>query len=177
MTHSVVVVVVVAVQVTAGTVYVMVIVSQRHTVGLKTSPAPVKADSGDSYLASSLSPLIMVALWNRADHYIFILFLSSFLFPRLISAAGDWMSTILQHVWCGLSANLECRSQMCCTWLVKNTGRKNDAKNRHLGTIAQFGRATPSQVRHVSTIGKKLVKQQYILHMSPQYGELRPTSG
>jgi len=24
---------------------------------------------------------------------------------------------------------------------------------------------------------KKLVKQQYLLHMSPQYGELRPTSG
>ena len=23
----------------------------------------------------------------------------------------------------------------------------------------------------------KLVKQQYVLHMSPQYGELRPTSG
>ena len=34
-----------------------------------------------------------------------------------------------------------------------------------------------SQLRHVSTIGKKLVKQQYVLHMSPQYGELRPTSG
>ena len=30
---------------------------------------------------------------------------------------------------------------------------------------------------HVSTIGKKLVKQQYLPHMSPQYGELRPTSG
>jgi len=49
--------------------------------------------------------LVMVALWNRADHYIFILFLSSFflllfLFPRLISAVGDWMSTILpQMVW------------------------------------------------------------------------------
>jgi len=24
---------------------------------------------------------------------------------------------------------------------------------------------------------KKIVKQQYLLHMSPQYGELRPTSG
>jgi len=24
---------------------------------------------------------------------------------------------------------------------------------------------------------KKLVKQQYLLYMSPQYGELRPTSG
>ena len=29
----------------------------------------------------------------------------------------------------------------------------------------------------MSTIGKKLVKQQYVLHISPQYGELRPTSG
>ena len=48
---------------------------------------------------------IMVALCNRADHYIFILFLlssSSFFlfFPRLISAVGDWMFTILWHmVW------------------------------------------------------------------------------
>jgi len=41
----------------------------------------------------------MVALWNRADHYIFILFLSSFFFfPRLISAVGDWMFTILWHI-------------------------------------------------------------------------------
>jgi len=42
----------------------------------------------------------MVALWNRAYQYIFILwFLSSF-FPRLISAAAHWMSTILPHmVW------------------------------------------------------------------------------
>jgi len=46
--------------------------------------------------------LIMVALCNRADHYIFILFHYSFffVFPRLISAVGDWMSTILPHmVW------------------------------------------------------------------------------
>ena len=51
------------------------------------------------------------------------------------------------------------------------------AKNRHLGTIAQLCWAISSQLRHVSTIGKKLVQQQYVLHMSPQYGELRPTSG
>jgi len=51
--------------------------------------------------------LIMVALCNMADHYIFmmwfvvvvLLLLLSF-FPRLISAVGDWMSTILRHmVW------------------------------------------------------------------------------
>jgi len=47
------------------------------------------------------TPLVMVALWNRADHYIFILFLSSFFISSpIISAVGDWMSTILPHmVW------------------------------------------------------------------------------
>ena len=37
---------------------------------------------------------------------------------------------------------------MCCTWLAENTGRKNDAKNRHLGTIPQLCRAISSQLRH-----------------------------
>jgi len=54
---------------------------------------------------------------------------------------------------------------------------QNGAKNRHLSTIAQICRAISSQLRHVSTIGKKLVKQQYLLQMSLQYGELRPTNG
>jgi len=39
-----------------------------------------------------------------------------------------------------------------------------DAKNCHLGTIAQLCRPISSQLRHVSTIRKKLVKQQYLLH-------------
>jgi len=30
------------------------------------------------------------------------------------------------------------------------------------------------QLRHVSLIGKKLDKQQYLLHVSSQYGELGP---
>jgi len=74
--------------------------------------------------------------------------LSSF-FPRLISAAADWMSTYLD-TWCGLSANLECTSEMCCTQLGGNTGHKN----RHFGTIEQLCRAISSELRHVSTIGK-----------------------
>jgi len=43
----------------------------------------------------------MVALWNRADHYIFILWFlpsSSSFFPRLISAVADWMFAILPHM-------------------------------------------------------------------------------
>ena len=81
------------------------------------------------------------------------------------------------HTCCDPSANLECRSEMCCTRLAGNRRRKNDAKNRHLRTIAQVCRAISSQLRHASTIGKKIVKQQYLPHMFLQYGELRPTSG
>jgi len=81
------------------------------------------------------------------------------------------------HTWCGLSANLRCRSETCCMGLAANTGRKKLSKNRHLGTMAQLCRAISSQLRHVSTIGKKHVKQLYLIHMSPQYGGLRPTSG
>jgi len=44
-------------------------------------------------------------------------------------------------------------SEMCCTRLAENTGRKN----RHFGTIAQLCRAVSSQLRHVSTTGKNLL--------------------
>jgi len=82
----------------------------------------------------------------------FFFFLLSF-FPRLISAAADSMSTIYFHTWCDPSANLPSRSEMCCTRLAGNTGRKN----RHFGTIAQLSRAISSELRHVSSIGKKLL--------------------
>ena len=64
---------------------------------------PLSIDANSTDLCVSI---IMVALYNRADHYIFIMFLSSsfffllLFFPRLISAVGDWMFTILWHmVW------------------------------------------------------------------------------
>jgi len=104
----------------------------------------------------------MAAPRNRCGHCIFVLWFlllssSSSFFPRLISAVADWMSTIYFHTWCGLSANLGCRSETCCTPLAENTGRKKVAKNRHLRIIAQICRAISSQLRHVSTIGKKLL--------------------
>ena len=36
------------------------------------------------------------------------------------------------HTWCVLSANLQCRSEMCCSRLAANAGPKNVAKNDHL---------------------------------------------
>jgi len=51
-------------------------------------------------------------------------------------------------------------------WLAENSGCKKSPKNRHLGTIAQLCWAVASQLRHVPTIRKKPVKQQYLLYMS-----------
>ena len=130
----------------------------------------------------------MAALCNRAGHYIFALWLLLsffysifFYFPRLFSAVAHWMSSIglrPHMVWPCLSANLGCRSETWCRRLSENTGHKKSPNVCHLGTIAQLCRPISSQLRRVTTIGKKTVKQQYVLHMSPQYGELRrPTSG
>jgi len=41
--------------------------------------------------------------------------------------------------------------------LAENTGCKKVAKNHHLGTITQLCQAISSQLRHISTIGKKLL--------------------
>jgi len=75
-----------------------------------------------------------------------------------------------------VSANLECRSEMCWTRLAGNTGCTNDAKNHHLRTIVQLCRAVSSQLR-LYWQQKKPVKRQYLLHMSSQYAELRPING
>jgi len=80
------------------------------------------------------------------------------------------------YTWYSSSANLECRSEMCC---AGNTGRKKSPKIRHLGTITQLCRAISSQPRHVSTIGKncQTAISPSPCRMSLQNGELRPTSG
>jgi len=129
-----------------------------------------------------LHHFIMAALCNRAGHYIFALwFLSSFFlsfFLLLFFLAQSQRSEIrclpYFHTWCGLSASLGCRSEMCCTRLAENAGRTKSPKSRHLRTVVKLCRVMSSQLKHLSTIGKKLVKQQYLLQMSPQYGELRP---
>jgi len=69
--------------------------------------------------------VIMVALRSRCGHYIFVLwFLLLFSSPNLSSRRLDVYHTSI-HGYCGLSANLECRSEICCTGLAENTGRKN----------------------------------------------------
>ena len=85
--------------------------------------------------------------------FTYLLLLSFSFFPHLFSAVAYWMSTYF-HTSCDLCSNLECRSEMCCTWLAENTARKKSPKIRHRHTIAQLCRAVSSQPGHVPTIEK-----------------------
>jgi len=80
------------------------------------------------------------------------------------------------HTWCGLTADLECRCETCCTWLAENTGCKNGQKVAIWAPSHNFvGLYISSQLRHVLTVGKKLVKQQYLLicpHSMLNFGTL-----
>jgi len=68
---------------------------------------------------------------------------------------------------CGLSVNLRCMR------LAENTGPKNSPSGHHRTTLSGYIFATNARIDNP----KKLVRQQYLLHMSSQYGELRPTNG
>ena len=73
-----------------------------------------------------LCPVIMAALVSRCGHSILPLsFLSFFLACSQLLQIG---CLPYFHTWCGLSANLECRSEMCCTRLAENTGRQKSSK-------------------------------------------------
>ena len=76
----------------------------------------------------------------------FFFFLS--FFPRLILTAQIGCLPYF-YTWCGPSANLECKSEICYTRLAGNAGPKKSPKIRHLGTI-EFCRAISSQLRHVN---------------------------
>ena len=120
----------------------------------------------------------MFALWNRADHYIFILSFvilsSSFFFPRLISAAANWMSAILPHmVWPYCEFKMQIWNLMhAARWKYMTQKSRQKSHGYHRTTLSGYIFAIKSHIDNQ----KKIVKQQYVLHMSSQYGELRSTS-
>jgi len=118
--------------------------------------------------------IVMAALWNRAGHYISILwFLSIFFFssPDLSGCTLEVYYTLTHGVALVriYYAGLKCA--------VRGSLKMQDAKNwpsgHHCTTLSGYIFATKARIDN----WKKTVKQQYLLHMSAQYGELRPTSG
>jgi len=106
--------------------------------------------------------LLMVALWNRAHHYIFmvalcnradfcpVIYIYLSFSPRLISAAADWMSAIYFHTWRGLSTNLRCRSETCCTRLAEKQrtqkSRQKSPYGHHPTTLSGYVFATKARI-------------------------------
>jgi len=122
----------------------------------------------------------MAALCNMAGHYIIALwflsnFLSFFSLPNLSGRRLDVYHTSTHGV-----ALVRIQNE-CLKCAARGSLEIQDAKmmqkNHHLCTIAQVCWAMSSQLRHVLKIRKKLVKWQYLPHMSSQYGELWPTNG
>jgi len=71
-----------------------------------------------------------------ADHYIFALclFLLFFSSPNLSGRRLDVYHTSTH----GVAANLECRSEICCTRLAGNTGRKKSPFWHHSTTLSGY---------------------------------------
>ena len=79
------------------------------------------------------------------------------------------------HTWCGLSANLECMSEMCCThgkYRMQKWWKKSPSLH-HWTTLSGYIFATEACIDN----RKKILLSSYISYVSPQYGELRPTNG
>ena len=84
-----------------------------------------------------IANIFMAALWNTTGHYIFALRFLSFFFlssPNLSGRRLDVYHTSTYGV--AHSANLECRSEMCCSRLAGNTGRKNSPFRHHRTTLS-----------------------------------------
>ena len=113
-------------------------------------------------LVLALCLVIMAALWNRAGQIYFHPVVSSS-FPRLISAVGDWMSTILPHmVWPSCKFRMQVWNMLRAVHWKYSTQKiaKKSPSGHHpttLSTIPQLCRAISSQLGHISTIEKKLL--------------------
>ena len=103
-----------------------------------------------------------------AGHYVLPLF-SFFLFFLAYSQRSQTGCLPYFHTWCGLSANLECRSEMCCTRLDENAGHKGTQKFVICAPSHNFvGLSLQKGMYRKNPIEKTTVKQ----HMSSQYGPL-----
>ena len=122
----------------------------------------------------------MAALRSRCGHSILTAFLLSSFFSLFLAYYQRSQTVCLPyfHTWCGPVRiwNAGWNALHAARWKYRS-GHKTYAKKCCLRTIAQLWRAMSSQIKHAPIIGIKLVKQQYLLRMSSQYGELRPTSG
>jgi len=136
--------------------------------------------------------IIMVALWNRTDHYIFVLcFLMAALCHRGIIFSPVVSSIFFLsfvaysqppsqigclpylHIWCGLSANLRCRSETWCTrldrWKYRTQKLAKKSPSRHYRTsLSGYIFATKARIDNRKKTSQAAISPQYLLQTSPR---------
>ena len=99
-------------------------------------------------------------LWRPCVADADIVFSSCFFFLLLFFLAESQQSQIgsLRYFYtrCGPSANLECRSEMCCTWLARNA-EPNKKPSYRWGT-ARRGRASWNLVKFCTNVDDLYLK-------------------
>jgi len=90
---------------------------------------------------NSIIIVVTVAtLHSRCGHYIIPLWFLSFflLFFLAYSQQSEIGCLPYFRKWCGLSANLECMSEICCTVLAGNTRHKKLPSAHHCTTLSGY---------------------------------------
>ena len=107
----------------------------------------------------------MAALRSRCGYYIFPVVSSFFLLFLFLRSSSFFLASSqrseiglldVQHTSIHGVALVRIQNA-CLKCAARGSLQMQDAKNRHFGTSAQICRAVSSQLRHVSTIGKKLL--------------------
>jgi len=101
--------------------------SRFHIRSGKSASCFSAADCGLVHLWSPYVIEQTVYIFSSCRLSFFLLFSSPNLSGRRLNVCHTF------HTWCGFSANLECRSEMCCTRLAENTGTKTIAKKSPSG--------------------------------------------
>jgi len=109
---------------------------------LRDLPLPLRSRSSQFFSRPLTAPLPLTQFSARSAPFYAPIPLRSHALTALWFMGFFFFSQPYFDTWCGFSANLECRSEMCCTPLAGNrpTGRKNIAICI-LRTVAQLCRA------------------------------------
>jgi len=135
--------------------------------------ARLRQQTGPFYRCRHDVMVAMAALHSRREHYILQLCLLSFFFLLFFLTYSQQSQIGCPHI---MWSSTNFMSEICCMRPAANAGCKNYAKLPsvdHHTTLSGYIFATKACIHSL----KNLVKQQYLLLASSQYGEFQPTNG
>ena len=155
---------------------VTVLTRERRNLSMRR-PASLCSYSSDRFAPTALSRPFT---WHTFSLNLYVCYydrpwtaaVSLFLFFLAYSERSEIGCLPYFHTWCGLGANLGCRSEMCCTRLAGNTGRKKSPSGHHRTTLSSYIVATKARIDNRKK--NLLNSQQYLLQMPHNMANFGP---